>query len=73
MKSWESAIVLVDVLKNEIRDGQLSFRGKRVLEVLPLMSLNGSLDTSVSCNEHPVSRYEVKCMNEFVNNFAKAI
>ena len=45
MKSWESAIVLVDVLKNEIRDGQLSFRGKRVLEVLPLMSLNGSLDT----------------------------
>ncbi|CAF2123838.1 hypothetical protein BRARA_C02196 [Brassica rapa] len=33
MKSWESAIVLVDVLKNEIRDGQLSFRGKRVLEL----------------------------------------
>ncbi|WZY82302.1 hypothetical protein YC2023_028686 [Brassica napus] len=61
MKSWESAIVLVDVLKNEIRDGQLSFRGKRVLEVLPLMSLNGSLDTSVSCNEHPVSRYELGC------------
>ncbi|KAF8093954.1 hypothetical protein N665_0373s0011 [Sinapis alba] len=33
MRSWESAIVLVDVLKNEIRDGQLSFRGKRVLEL----------------------------------------
>uniref|UniRef100_A0A1J3KAH4 Histidine protein methyltransferase 1-like protein n=1 Tax=Noccaea caerulescens TaxID=107243 RepID=A0A1J3KAH4_NOCCA len=33
LKSWESAIVLVDVLKNEIRDGQLSFRGKRVLEL----------------------------------------
>ncbi|CAH2058219.1 unnamed protein product [Thlaspi arvense] len=33
LRSWESAIVLVDVLKNEIRDGQLSFRGKRVLEL----------------------------------------
>ncbi|KAH0887358.1 hypothetical protein HID58_063454 [Brassica napus] len=32
LKSWDSSIVLVDVLKNEIRDGQLSFRGKRVLE-----------------------------------------
>jgi len=35
LKSWESSVVLVNVLKNEIRDGQLSFRGKRVLEVLP--------------------------------------
>ncbi|KAG7570299.1 S-adenosyl-L-methionine-dependent methyltransferase [Arabidopsis thaliana x Arabidopsis arenosa] len=33
LKSWESSIVLVNVLKNEIRDGQLSFRGKRVLEL----------------------------------------
>ncbi|KAG2285054.1 hypothetical protein Bca4012_034494 [Brassica carinata] len=33
LKSWDSSIVLVDVLKNEIRDGQLSFRGKRVLEL----------------------------------------
>ncbi|VVB03234.1 unnamed protein product [Arabis nemorensis] len=33
LKSWESSIVLVKVLKNEIRDGQLSFRGKRVLEL----------------------------------------
>ncbi|CAN7063156.1 hypothetical protein IGI04_017046 [Brassica rapa subsp. trilocularis] len=33
VKSWDSSIVLVDVLKNEIRDGQLSFRGKRVLEL----------------------------------------
>lgn len=33
MKSWESSVVLVNVLKNEIRDGQLSFRGKRVLEL----------------------------------------
>jgi hypothetical protein len=33
LKSWESSVVLVNVLKNEIRDGQLSFRGKRVLEL----------------------------------------
>ncbi|CAH8374065.1 unnamed protein product [Eruca vesicaria subsp. sativa] len=33
LKNWDSSIVLVDVLKNEIRDGQLSFRGKRVLEL----------------------------------------
>lgn len=50
MKSWESAIVLVDVLKNEIRDGQLSFRGKRVLEVLPL-----NLYPLANVTEQPVS------------------
>ncbi|PIA29770.1 hypothetical protein AQUCO_05800092v1 [Aquilegia coerulea] len=33
LKSWESSIDLVNVLKNEIRDGQLSFRGKQVLEL----------------------------------------
>lgn len=33
LKSWDSAIDLVNVLKHEIRDGQLSFRGKRVLEL----------------------------------------
>ncbi|KAK8549289.1 hypothetical protein V6N13_008965 [Hibiscus sabdariffa] len=33
MKSWDSSIDLVNVLKHEIRDGQLSFRGKRVLEL----------------------------------------
>lgn len=33
LKSWESSIDLVNILKNEIRDGQLSFRGKRVLEL----------------------------------------
>ncbi|CAA6668292.1 unnamed protein product [Spirodela intermedia] len=33
LKSWESSIDLVNVLKNEIRDGLLSFRGKRVLEL----------------------------------------
>lgn len=33
LRSWESSIDLVNVLKNEIRDGLLSFRGKRVLEV----------------------------------------
>ncbi|CAI8592218.1 unnamed protein product [Vicia faba] len=33
LKSWASSIDLVSVLKNEIRDGQLSFRGKRVLEL----------------------------------------
>ncbi|KAJ7980713.1 Histidine methyltransferase 1 [Quillaja saponaria] len=33
LKSWDSSIDLVSVLKHEIRDGQLSFRGKRVLEL----------------------------------------
>ncbi|XP_077228905.1 S-adenosyl-L-methionine-dependent methyltransferases superfamily protein [Tasmannia lanceolata] len=33
LKSWESSIDLVNVLKHEIRDGQLSFRGKRILEL----------------------------------------
>lgn len=33
LKSWDSSIDVVNVLKHEIRDGQLSFRGKRVLEV----------------------------------------
>ncbi|XP_043726185.1 uncharacterized protein LOC122672764 isoform X2 [Telopea speciosissima] len=32
VKAWDSSIDLVNVLKHEIRDGQLSFRGKRVLE-----------------------------------------
>ncbi|XP_020112303.1 uncharacterized protein LOC109726880 [Ananas comosus] len=33
LKYWESSIALVNVLKNEIRDGLLSFRGKRILEL----------------------------------------
>ncbi|KAJ0977167.1 hypothetical protein J5N97_012641 [Dioscorea zingiberensis] len=33
LKSWEGAVDLVNVLKHEIRDGQLSFRGKRILEL----------------------------------------
>ncbi|KAM7461385.1 hypothetical protein LguiA_029506 [Lonicera macranthoides] len=33
LKSWDSSFDLVNVLKHEIRDGQLSFRGKRVLEL----------------------------------------
>lgn len=33
VKSWENSIDLVNVLKHDIRDGQLSFRGKRVLEL----------------------------------------
>ncbi|KAK3444061.1 uncharacterized protein LOC104432789 [Eucalyptus grandis] len=33
LKSWDNTIDLVNVLKHEIRDGQLSFRGKRVLEL----------------------------------------
>lgn len=33
LKVWDSSVELVNVLKHEIRDGQLSFRGKRVLEV----------------------------------------
>ncbi|KAI3978315.1 hypothetical protein MKX01_013113, partial [Papaver californicum] len=32
LKCWESSIDLVNVHKHEIRDGQLSFRRKRVLE-----------------------------------------
>ncbi|ONI29279.1 hypothetical protein PRUPE_1G190500 [Prunus persica] len=32
-ESWDSSIDLVNVLKHEIRDGQLSFRGKRVVEL----------------------------------------
>ncbi|GAV90071.1 hypothetical protein CFOL_v3_33480 [Cephalotus follicularis] len=33
LKSWDSSIDLVNVLKHDIRDGQISFRGKRVLEL----------------------------------------
>ncbi|CAN6448724.1 unnamed protein product [Victoria cruziana] len=33
IKSWEGSIDLVNALRHEIRDGQLSFRGKRVLEL----------------------------------------
>ncbi|XP_074291921.1 uncharacterized protein LOC141618744 [Silene latifolia] len=32
-KSWDSSIDLLNALKHEIRDGKLSFRGKRVLEL----------------------------------------
>lgn len=33
LKLWECAVDLVETLRREIQDGQLSFRGKRVLEV----------------------------------------
>ncbi|XP_010930203.1 uncharacterized protein [Elaeis guineensis] len=33
LKYWEGSIDLVNTLKHEIRDGQLSFRGKRILEL----------------------------------------
>ncbi|XP_008799945.2 histidine protein methyltransferase 1 homolog [Phoenix dactylifera] len=33
LKSWESSMDLVNILKHEIRDGQLSFRGKQILEL----------------------------------------
>ncbi|XP_019703934.1 uncharacterized protein [Elaeis guineensis] len=33
LKAWESSIDLVNTLKHEIRDGQLSFRGKQILEL----------------------------------------
>lgn len=36
LKLWECTIDLVETLRREIQDGQLSFRGKRVLEVLSL-------------------------------------
>nr|XP_043611286.1 histidine protein methyltransferase 1 homolog [Erigeron canadensis] len=32
-KCWDSSLDLVNILKHEIRDGQLSFRGKRVLQL----------------------------------------
>lgn len=38
-KFWDSSIDLVNVLKLEIRDGQLSFRGKRILEVIHVIFL----------------------------------
>ncbi|GAB4842959.1 hypothetical protein Ancab_012937 [Ancistrocladus abbreviatus] len=41
LKSWERSIDLVNVLKHEIRDGQLSFRGKRVLELCCSYGLPG--------------------------------
>ncbi|XP_020250616.1 uncharacterized protein LOC109828003 isoform X2 [Asparagus officinalis] len=34
LKAWESYIDLENLLKHEIHDGQLSFRGKQVLEVI---------------------------------------
>nr|GMD90808.1 histidine protein methyltransferase 1 homolog [Ipomoea batatas] len=33
LKCWDGSLDLVNVLKHEIRDGQLSFRGKRVIEL----------------------------------------
>lgn len=33
-KLWDCSVDLVETLRREIQDGQLSFRGKRVLEVL---------------------------------------
>ncbi|XP_057959707.1 uncharacterized protein LOC131152092 [Malania oleifera] len=41
LKSWDSSIDLVNLLKHEIRDGQLSFRGKRVLELSCSYGLSG--------------------------------
>ncbi|KAI4334609.1 hypothetical protein L6164_019276 [Bauhinia variegata] len=41
LKSWDSSIDLVSVLKHETRDGQLSFRGKRVLELNCNYGLSG--------------------------------
>ncbi|KAJ8563394.1 hypothetical protein K7X08_031846 [Anisodus acutangulus] len=45
LKSWDSSIDLVNVLKHEIRDGQLSLRGKRVLELL--VAVMGFLEFSL--------------------------
>uniref|UniRef100_A0A2P2JXZ7 Histidine protein methyltransferase 1 homolog n=2 Tax=Rhizophora mucronata TaxID=61149 RepID=A0A2P2JXZ7_RHIMU len=42
LKSLDSSIDLVNVLKHEIRDGQLSFRGKRVLELSCYYGLPGT-------------------------------
>lgn len=58
LKCWESSIDLVNVLKHEIRDGQLSFRGKRVLEVIQwkvIITHHSSLISDVIDPSHPVS------------------
>ncbi|KAJ8755506.1 hypothetical protein K2173_019304 [Erythroxylum novogranatense] len=41
LKSWDSSTELVSILRHEIRDGQLSFRGKRVLELGCSYGLSG--------------------------------
>lgn len=58
LKCWESSIDLVNVLKHEIRDGQLSFRGKRVLEVIQwkvIFTHHSSLISIVIDPSHPVA------------------
>ncbi|KAL5998092.1 hypothetical protein ACLOJK_009027 [Asimina triloba] len=53
LKSWESSIDLVNVLKLEIRDGQLSFRGKRILEhdaIQANVSADCLVRSSLGCN-----------------------
>lgn len=48
LKLWECTIDLVEMLRREIQDGQLSFRGKRVLEVI-FRYLNGTSEVLVQC------------------------
>lgn len=58
LKLWECTIDLVETLRREIQDGQLSFRGKRVLEVSSsYYQLNVAGLSVILCN----SAESVKC------------
>ncbi|GMH18197.1 hypothetical protein Nepgr_020038 [Nepenthes gracilis] len=63
-KSWDSSIDLVNVLKHEIRDGQLSFRGKRVLELCCNHGLTGifaCLKGACSVHFQDVNAETIRC------------
>lgn len=64
LKSWDSSVDLVNVLKHEIRDGQLSFRGKRVLELSCCYGLPGifaCLKGASTVHFQDVSAETVRC------------
>ncbi|KAK9672271.1 hypothetical protein RND81_12G088100 [Saponaria officinalis] len=63
-KSWDSSIDLVNVLKHEIRDGQLSFRGKRVLELSCSYGLAGifaCLKGACTVHFHDTNAETIRC------------
>ncbi|CAL5348009.1 unnamed protein product [Camellia sinensis] len=55
LKCWDSSVDLLNVLKHEVRDGQMSFRGKRVLE----LSCSCGLPGIFACLKDELE-YEVK-------------
>ncbi|CAL5414090.1 unnamed protein product [Camellia sinensis] len=57
LKCWDSSVDLLNVLKHEVRDGQMSFRGKRVLE--SKLQLRTSRNLRLSEEEDELE-YEVK-------------